>query len=148
MLDEPTSGLDPLVQAEFESLLRETVAEGRTVLLSSHSLDEVQRVADRVAIIREGRLVVSNTVEQLRADAPRLMSLRFAAPVAPSVFEGLAGVARATANDDWVDLTISGEVAPVLEQAVAQGVVDITARHADLDELFMAYYRSTDGEES
>ena len=57
ILDEPTSGLDPLMQPEFENLLRETIAEGRTVFLSSHELDEVQRIADRIAIIREGRLV-------------------------------------------------------------------------------------------
>ena len=66
MLDEPTSGLDPLMQDEFHRLLRETTAEGRTVFLSSHELDEVQRVADRVAIIKDGRLVVTDTVEALR----------------------------------------------------------------------------------
>ena len=78
ILDEPTSGLDPLVQVEFESLLRETVAAGHTVLLSSHSLDEVQRVADHVAIIRDGRLVITDTVEHLRASAPRVLRLVFA----------------------------------------------------------------------
>ena len=67
ILDEPTSGLDPLMQAEFERLVRDTATRGRTVLLSSHSLAEVQRVADRVAIIRDGRLVVTDTVEHLRA---------------------------------------------------------------------------------
>jgi len=148
VLDEPTSGLDPLVQAEFEHLLRETVAEGRTVLLSSHSLDEVQRAADRVAIIRAGRLVVSSTVEQLRADAPRLMNLRFDPPVDVSRFEHLDGVAHAVAREDWIDLQISGDLTPALECAVANGVVDITARHADLDELFMTYYRDTTEEES
>ena len=67
ILDEPTSGLDPLVQAEFDHLVRETAGAGATVLLSSHSLGEVQRVADRVTIIREGRLVVTDTVDHLRA---------------------------------------------------------------------------------
>ncbi len=78
ILDEPTSGLDPLMQAEFEQLVRETTQAGRTVLLSSHSLAEVQQVADRVAIIREGRLVVSDTVDRLRARSPRVMQLQFA----------------------------------------------------------------------
>ena len=57
VLDEPTSGLDPLLQDEFQTLIRETVAEGRTVFLSSHELDEVQRLVDRIAIIKDGRLV-------------------------------------------------------------------------------------------
>ena len=63
ILDEPTSGLDPLMQDEFARLMRETVAEGRTVFLSSHELDEVQRVVDRVAIIKDGRLIVTDTVD-------------------------------------------------------------------------------------
>ena len=70
ILDEPTTGLDPLVQSEFDHLLRETAAEGRTVLLSSHSLDGVKRVADRVAIIRDGRLVISDSVEHLARTHP------------------------------------------------------------------------------
>ena len=70
ILDEPTTGLDPLMQAEFDRLVRETAAEGRTVLLSSHSLDEVQRVADRVTIIKDGKLVITDSVDHLRESAP------------------------------------------------------------------------------
>ena len=77
ILDEPTSGLDPLMQNEFERLVREIVAEGRTVFLSSHELDEVQRLADRVAIIRSGRLVTTDTVDHLRQSAPRKVEARF-----------------------------------------------------------------------
>ena len=84
VLDEPTSGLDPLLQAEFASLVHETVADGRTVLLSSHELDEVQRLADRVTIIREGEIVASDTVEGLRAAAPRTVTFRFDEPSIPA----------------------------------------------------------------
>ena len=66
ILDEPTSGLDPLMQHEFERLVREVVGEGRTVFLSSHDLDEVQRLADRVGIIKAGRMVTTDTVDALR----------------------------------------------------------------------------------
>jgi ABC-type histidine transport system ATPase subunit len=66
-----TSGLDPLLQDEFQSLVRETVAEGRTVFLSSHELDEVQRLMDRLAITKEGSIVVTDTVDGLRKAAPR-----------------------------------------------------------------------------
>ncbi|MCB0996921.1 MAG: ABC transporter ATP-binding protein [Acidimicrobiales bacterium] len=141
ILDEPTSGLDPLVQAEFDQLLRETVAEGRTVLLSSHSLDEVQRVADRVAIIRDGRLVVTNTVEQLRADAPRIMSVRLSARTDPARFRVVDGVVAATGREDWIDLRLDGDLRPALRLALEIGLDDLTARHADLDELFLGYYQ-------
>jgi ABC-2 type transport system ATP-binding protein len=71
VLDEPTTGLDPLVQEQFHQLLRELTGEGRTVMLSSHSLDEVQRVADRVCVVREGRVVVTDTIEHLQSQVPR-----------------------------------------------------------------------------
>ncbi len=142
VLDEPTSGLDPLMQSEFERLLRETAAAGRSVLLSSHSLSEVQRVADRVAIIREGRLVVTDTVDSLRARAPRVITFRFAGDADPAPFRGLSGVIKIDAHGHDVELHVQGEVGPVLEAALAQHVVDLTAHHADLDELFLAYYRN------
>jgi ABC-2 type transport system ATP-binding protein len=144
ILDEPTSGLDPLMQAEFERLVRESAQRGSTVLLSSHSLAEVQRVADRVAIIRDGRLVVTDTVEHLRARAPRVMSFRFARPPDPEPFRRLDGVTNVEDHDDDLDLHLTGGVAPVLEAALAQEVLDVTAHHADLDELFLAYYRDTE----
>jgi ABC-2 type transport system ATP-binding protein len=77
-LDEPTSGLDPLMRSEFERLVREVTGEGRTVFLSSHDLDEVRRLADQLAIIREGRLITTQTVGALRASAPRIMHVRSA----------------------------------------------------------------------
>ena len=92
VLDEPTSGLDPLMQDEFERLVRETVAEGRTVFLSSHELDEVQRLADRVAIIRAGRLVTTDTVESLRRSAPQKIEVRFPGAVEPTIFSRIEGV--------------------------------------------------------
>ncbi len=144
ILDEPTSGLDPLMQAEFERLVREAARAGRTVLLSSHSLAEVQRVADRVAIIRDGRLVVTDTVEHLRARAPRVMAFRFAGPPDPEPFRRLDGVTNVECRDHGLDLHVTGGVAPVLEAALAQDVLDVTAHHADLDELFLAYYRDSE----
>ena len=140
ILDEPTTGLDPLVQSEFDHLVRETAADGRTVLLSSHSLDEVQRVADRVTIIRDGRLVVSDTVEHLREQAPQVMTLRFAGAADVDAFRTLDSVVTVHGAADTVTLELKGPVGPVLQEALRQGVVDLSARHADLDELFLAYY--------
>jgi beta-exotoxin I transport system ATP-binding protein len=141
VLDEPTSGLDPLMQDEFHRLLRETTADGRTVFLSSHELDEVQRVADRVAIIRQGRLVVSDTVDALRRRAPTTIELRFRTPVPAATFESLDAVRHVTVDGVRVMLQVSGELAPLLRVIADHDPVDVVARHADLDELFLTYYR-------
>ncbi|WP_072687193.1 ABC transporter ATP-binding protein [Rhodococcus marinonascens] len=141
ILDEPTSGLDPLLQREFVRLVRETVAEGRTVFLSSHELDEVQRLADRVAIIKEGRLVVTDTVEQLRRNAPRTVELRFDHDVDTRALSRLDGIRVVTDLDGRVTLAVTGPIAPLLRVAADLEPVDMTAHGADLDELFLNYYR-------
>ena len=141
MLDEPTSGLDPLMQDEFQKLVRETVSEGRTVFLSSHELDEVQRIVDRVAIIKEGRLVVTDTVDGLRKAAPRTIEFRFPTKVDPQLFAAIAGVRVLNTDDGHITLSLHGPVAPVLRAAADLDPIDVIARPADLDELFLTYYR-------
>jgi ABC-2 type transport system ATP-binding protein len=151
ILDEPTSGLDPLVQNEFEQLVRETAADGATVFLSSHELDEVQRLADQVAIIRSGRLVATDTVERLRSDTPHKLEVTFAVPIDPAVFAGVDGVTVNGCDDARVSLEVTGPIAPVLEMIAPRHPIDLVSRHATLDELFLDYYRnppttgSTDG---
>ena len=143
VLDEPTAGLDPLLQDEFAQLLRETVDDGRTVFLSSHELDEVQRVVDRVAIIKDGRIVVTDSVEGLRRNAPRTLEFRFAQPVDRQQFTGLDGVQLVDGSDGRrVVLSITGAIAPALRVAALLDPIDMTARPADLDELFLSYYRT------
>ena len=150
VLDEPTSGLDPLLQNEFDRLLEETAADGRTVFLSSHDLDEVQRVAGRIAIIREGRVVVTDTVEGLRSHAPRTIELQLDRDVEPAVLGALgdlAGVTVATTGPRRLRLTVTGPVAPVLRAIAPLDPVDLRARPADLDELFLGYYRTEEPKE-
>jgi beta-exotoxin I transport system ATP-binding protein len=141
VLDEPTSGLDPLMQDEFQKLVRETVSQGATVFLSSHELDEVQRVVDRVAIIKEGRLIVTDTVDGLRRAAPRTLEFRFAAKVDPALFGAIEGVRVVEADGEHITLALHGPVAPVLRAAADLDPIDVEARAADLDELFLAFYR-------
>ena len=142
ILDEPTSGLDPLLQDEFQTLIRETVAEGRTVFLSSHELDEVQRLVDRVAIIKEGSLVVTDTVEGLRRAAPRTVEFRFPANVDPAPFAALDGVQVVRCADGRLTVSVTGPIAPLLGVAADLDPLEMTARPADLDELFLTYYRT------
>jgi ABC-2 type transport system ATP-binding protein len=148
VLDEPTSGLDPLMQHEFENLLRETIGEGRTVFLSSHELDEVQRIADRIAIIREGRLVAEDTVEGLRRAAPQKMAVRFRRPVDPAGLQALAGVTVTAIDGLRLALDVNGEIGPVLQVIASNDPVDLTCRPADLDELFLDFYRQSPDKEA
>lgn len=141
VLDEPTSGLDPLMRSEFARLAREVTAEGRTVFWSSHELDEVQRLADRVAIIKQGRLVATQTVEHLRDNAPQTVHARFARPIEPSLFAGIGGVSVTSCDGRAVQLQVTGAIGPVLKVIADRDPVDFTCQHAGLDELFLAYYR-------
>ncbi|WP_336882494.1 ABC transporter ATP-binding protein [Rhodococcus globerulus] len=141
VLDEPTSGIDPLMQDEFADLVHETVADGRTILLSSHDLDEVQRLVGRVCILREGRVVVTATVDDLRRSAPRSIELRFDHDARPEMFARLGAEVR-SCEGGRIILSVTGPVAPLLRTAADEGAVDITARRADLDELFLSYYRA------
>jgi len=143
VLDEPTSGLDPLMQHEFESLLRETVADGRTVFLSSHELDEVQRIADRVAIIKQGRLVAEDTVDGLRRAAPQKMEVRFRRPVDLAELSAVPGVTVTGSDGPRVTLDVSGEIAPVLKVIASHDPVDLVSRLPGLDELFLGFYRDS-----
>jgi ABC-2 type transport system ATP-binding protein len=141
VLDEPTTGLDPLVQQEFQNLLRELQAEGRTVFLSSHTLTEVERVADRVAIIREGRLVVTESVQALKQKAVRRLEFEFASPVAAEPFEVLANVQSAESRGTVVALTIAGPVGEAVMLAARHELLNVVSAEPDLEELFLAYYR-------
>jgi ABC-2 type transport system ATP-binding protein len=144
VLDEATSGLDPLLRQEFVNLLEETAAEGSTVFLSSHDLDEVQRVVHRLAIIKEGQIVVTDTVDGLRRHAPRTLELVFDRQVDTASLARLEGVEVSADGPKRLRLKITGPVAPVLRALAPLDPIDILSRPADLDELFLGYYRSTD----
>jgi ABC-2 type transport system ATP-binding protein len=140
LLDEPTSGLDPLIQQEFYGVIREAKAEGRTVFLSSHILSEVERTCDRVAIIREGRLVRVDRTEALRDMAHHQVELTFAGPVPADAFAALPGVADLTVDDHRLRMRVSGSVAPIVRAAAAHDLVDFVSREPSLEETFLAEY--------
>jgi ABC-2 type transport system ATP-binding protein len=140
ILDEPTSGLDPLVQQSFYELVREARGEGRTVFLSSHILSEVERTADRVAIIREGRIVKVDSVEGLRDLAHHQVELRFTGPVPTEVFEALPGVSEVSAQDHTLRMRVSGAITPVVRAAAQYELLDFVSREPTLEETFLAQY--------
>jgi len=145
ILDEPNAGLDPLVQQTFQEMLREVRADGRTVFLSSHTLSEVERVADRVGIIRHGRLVVVERVDELKRKAIRRLDFEYAEPVPADLFAGVEGIRGADIHGVFAEVSYEGSVNPVLHAAMAREVVNLHSRDADLEEIFLAYYRDTDG---
>ena len=140
VLDEPTSGLDPLVQQTFFSTLRETVADGATVFLSSHILSEVEKSCNRVAIIRDGRLAKVDTVEALRDLAHHQVELRFSGPVPAAEFEALPGVSEVTVDDHVLRMRVSGAITPVVQAAARYELLDFVSREPSLEETFLAQY--------
>lgn len=148
ILDEPSTGLDPLVQQDFQALLRETAAEGRTVFLSSHTLSEVERVAHRVGIIRQGRLVVVEAVDELKSKAIRRLEMQFGSPVDEAVFRGVDGVHDVTAEGTRVSVSFKGEIATLLRAAMAHDLVNLNSDEADLEEIFLNYYRDPESEKA
>ena len=140
VLDEPTSGLDPLMQQEFNALVRETAAEGRTVFLSSHVLSEVQHVADRVAIVRDGSLVAVEDVAALHRRAVREVEARLAAPPPADAFAGIPGVRDVTVDGLLVRLVAEGSIDPLVKALARLEVVDLRSREPDLEDVFLSYY--------
>jgi beta-exotoxin I transport system ATP-binding protein len=141
ILDEPTTGLDPLVQREFLALVTQAAARGAAVLFSSHVLPEVERVATRVAIVRAGRLVTVETVDNLLDRARRRLELRYSDPVPAGAFDGVAGVVDAEFDGPTAILTIDGPVGPAMRAAADAGtLLRVTPAGDDLENLFVSLY--------
>ncbi len=141
VLDEPASGLDPLVQRELHAMIHETTDRGGTVILSSHVLDDVQRVADRVGIIRAGRLVAVERLEELRSRAVHHVSARFPRPVTPDPFARIPGVTGLDFTDHAMSCRVPERSLDAIVKALAAfEVTDVSITEADLEEMFLSYY--------
>jgi ABC-2 type transport system ATP-binding protein len=145
ILDEPTQGLDPIVQQRFHTLVLEARAAGQTVFLSSHDLPEVERVCDRVGIIRDGRLITVEEIGSLRSRAVRTLEIRFASPVPADIFRGLPGVRDIEVHGDVVRCTIAGVLDPVVKAAARFDVVDLRSHEPSLEDVFLTFYGTEDG---
>lgn len=139
ILDEPTGGLDPLVQQTVLDMVREAKAEGRTVFFSSHILSEIEAVCDRVGIIRDGRLVATERVEDLVGRRINRLTMVFETlpPAGTFAFDGVAELDR---HDQSVTLEVTANLAQVLAAAAQHHVVDIETHNIGLEEIFLTYY--------
>lgn len=143
IMDEPSSGLDPLVQRTFQDLMKEATSDGAAVFLSSHTLSEVQRAADRVGIIRTGHLIAVEGVQELRSKAIRRVDLYFEEPVEAGVFENVAGARDVEVRNHHATLSFDGHMDELLTAATARyRLRDISSQEADLEEIFLTYYRA------
>ena len=144
VLDEPTSGLDPLMQIELADVLREMAANGHTVFFSSHTLSEVEQLCSRVAIVRKGRIVADERIEDLRAQARRRVEIRFADD----------GAARSAIPPPFLTMTrrvnaiwsceMDGAAEPLLKWIANRPIADLSIGAPDLESLFRRFYRDED----
>jgi ABC-2 type transport system ATP-binding protein len=140
ILDEPTSGLDPLMQEEFLALVAEERDRGAAVFLSSHELDEVQRVCDRVGIVRGGRLIAVERMADLLGKARRRFSAELGDPAGIERLRSLAGVSDLEVAGNRVAFTAAGDLDAVVRELAPHHVVDLEATHPSLEEVFLGYY--------
>jgi ABC-2 type transport system ATP-binding protein len=140
VLDEPTQGLDPLMQHEFYAMVEEVRHDGRTVFLSSHVMPEVERLCDRVAIIREGRLVAVEDIGDLKAHTVRTIDIHFARPVDAEAFSGLPSVTQVEAQGDVLRITATGPLDAVVKTAARYEVVDLESHESSLEDIFLTFY--------
>jgi ABC-2 type transport system ATP-binding protein len=140
MLDEPTSGLDPLMQKTFFELIRNENKNGATVLFSSHILSEVQRLCDRVAIIKEGKIIKEQSINGLREEAYKKVSMILHDGVAPNV-TGLEGVSDLRVMGTTVEFIFRGDCNLLIEQLAKHRLLNLEISEPDLEEIFMHYYQ-------
>jgi len=142
VLDEPTNGLDPLNQQEFGRMVKEVRDDGRTVLLSSHILSEVEQTCTRVAIIREGRIVRTGGVAEVKDIKRYEITITFSTGVPAEAFAKLEGVSsvESTADGHGLRLAMQGAADAVIKAAARYPVVSLTSHEASLEDIFLRYY--------
>ena len=140
LLDEPSNGLDPLVQHAFREIVRGFARRGRSVLLSSHMLSEVEAVCRRVAILRQGEIVALETIDNLRDKLVRKLTVRFRNAV-PS-FAGVPGISRSEFRDHDVELWVRGDLNPLLRRLAESEIEEMVFPEPELEGIFLSYYQN------
>ncbi len=140
ILDEPTSGLDPLLQRTFNEFLLEEQARGKTIFMSSHIMSDVEKVCQRVAVIRQGEIVTLEEVEKLREKAGQRVIVEFGDAVAPEELERIPGVSNVSHNKTGIHLNVSGSMDPLIKAISRHEVLRLQAEEAPLEEVFLKFY--------
>ena len=143
ILDEPTGGLDPLMQQTFFELLREENKRGATILFSSHILSEVQKLCDRVAIIKDGKIIKVERMEDLRRNSYAKVRLELAAPI-NKAWLNLPGISNLEVSARRVSFLYRGDINTITKLVVSMKLASIWIEEPDLEEIFMHYYKTKD----
>lgn len=143
ILDEPTSGLDPLVQQEFQTIIQEHKAAGKTAFISSHVLSEIEQTCDHVGFIRQGKLVDVQSLKALQEKSLRKVRVNLTQKRAKAL-QGVNGVHNLVINDKQISCTVSKNFKGLLQALAKLPVKDIVIEEASLDDLFMHYYEAKD----
>jgi beta-exotoxin I transport system ATP-binding protein len=141
ILDEPTGGLDPLVQHEFHDLVRELKSDGATFFISSHNLPEVERICDRVAIIREGELIAVDDIENLKEKALRKLEIHFGGAVPEEAFQNIPGVRDLQVENDTLRCSVVGSEDALFKAAARFEILNVVSPEVSLEEIFIDYYQ-------
>ena len=150
ILDEPTAGLDPLLQYEFQKMIHEEKAQGKTIFMSSHVMSEVEATCDRVGIIREGKLVTIDTVSHLTELSLWTAKITFTQPVPADTFNNFTGITVIDQTDNRTyNLSISGEgsMDSLIKAAAKHPIQIFESQHASLEDAFLKYYSGEEAEE-
>jgi ABC-2 type transport system ATP-binding protein len=141
VLDEPTQGLDPLLQFEFHQLIGDVKRDGATVFLSSHVLPEVEVLADRVAILRRGKLVTISRIDELQRRARQRIDLHVSGTATVRSFEQLPGVVETRRGGNIISVVVEGSVDAVIKAAATLNVRRIVTHESDLEDVFLEFYK-------
>lgn len=144
ILDEPTSGLDPLMQEEFYKLIAEAKQRGSAVFVSSHVLSEIQKICDRVGIIRAGKLIKEQNIADMISEAAQTFDITFSNKIPISGFKKIPGVKNLSTNGNVLTLHMHGKLAPLFTELAKYDVTKIDTRNLDLEEEFMRFYEDKD----
>ena len=140
IMDEPTSGLDPLIQQEFYGLVQEVKADGRTVFISSHNMSEVEKICDRVGIIRNGELVTVEDVSTLKERAVHQLEVYFAKPILEDDFQKITGVRNVETNGTVLHCTVMGKPDALIKVIARFETEKINSHEPNLEDIFLSYY--------
>jgi ABC-2 type transport system ATP-binding protein len=141
ILDEPTSGLDPIIQREFEELIRDERSRGTAIILSSHVMSEAERLSTHVSIVNKGRLVLTEDIESLKGRMTRTIELEFDKPVDAEPFRSIANVQSAESMRNVVTCRVVGSENALLRLAAEVGVVMVRTHEQSLDQIFLDVVR-------
>jgi ABC-2 type transport system ATP-binding protein len=146
ILDEPTSGLDPLLQRTFNEFLLQEQARGKTIFMSSHIMSDVEKVCQRVAVIRQGEIVTIEEVEKLRQKAGQRVTVEFGDTVSADDLARMPGVSNITRNNSAYHFNVSGSMDALIKALSRHEVLRLQAEEAPLEEVFLKFYENPQAE--